>query len=735
MEQIESLSELTKQGEFELIDDVYVTDSYSSVLEFNGTLDGNGHTIYDLTSTLIHKLKKDAIVKNIHIQSPDLTVTKEQDTTGIFSQNFGSIVNVTVSDLSVTVTHIESDTINVVGGLVADNKGIIQDCSVQGSMKGDLTICGLIAGRSFKSEDNLGKISDTEAHGYISGVSNVGGIAGHIKNSTITNCSSSVHIKGQSQIGGISGSSAESTYENCTFDGHIEGIDILGGLVGSFGGENRNELQDCTVTGTVEGQNKVGGCIGTKVDTLILDNITFNGLLNIYGEKPTGCLLGNIWDDKISVQNCVVSGTVHAKEIAGAFAVNQDSQKELTDIQIKHTIVKPTIYSQEEHLTDTDHLNNPSNTISPTFNSTQKSETVTVSSEEELRNCSQNATIQLQDTITLTQNETVFTNFYGELHGNGHTITNLSTNLITYIRDSAVVSNVHITDSSIDSKNLLCGFVASVNNGTVTNVTVNQSCITGSDNSTIGGLIAVNSSTVHKNTITNVSISTPYSNSQAGLLSGKNDGTISNCTVDSSVVIGDNNTGSISGSSVSTIENCRVKQTLVQGTKSVGGLVGFLQTEQSSVRESKGRSVTVFGEKHVGGAFGKTSGTLTQITVEASVYAEKFAGGFAGQIFNSTVSYCTSSGYVTGSGFSGKILRSTITNSFTTQSIDCSGLHSKFSTSASGSEIKNCFSYVSLDSKNISGIGMHSKCTISDCHWYDTDDNYNLTELKTLCLL
>ena len=69
MKQIESLSELTYTGSFQLSDDVYISESYVPLEEFNGVLDGNGYTIYNLQTGLIQDLHKEATIKNLTIDS------------------------------------------------------------------------------------------------------------------------------------------------------------------------------------------------------------------------------------------------------------------------------------------------------------------------------------------------------------------------------------------------------------------------------------------------------------------------------------------------------------------------------------------------------------------------------------------------------------------------------------------------------------------------------------------
>ena len=189
-----------------------VADTSDIEKGFSGTLDGNGHTIYDLTiepsesgHSAMFGMISTGTVRNLNISRP---THKNGGTLGTIAiENYGTIENCTVSGLNV---NIKEDTVNV-GGICVYNYGIIQSSEVEGSFYStskNSTIGGICAHNEGYIDDAafLGKI-ETEKENVIS-ESVAGGICGFMGAGSVYQSVALVDIKQTSTTayqGGIVG--------------------------------------------------------------------------------------------------------------------------------------------------------------------------------------------------------------------------------------------------------------------------------------------------------------------------------------------------------------------------------------------------------------------------------------------------------------------------------------------------------------------------------------------------
>ncbi|AQQ72519.1 Immunoglobulin A1 protease precursor [Limihaloglobus sulfuriphilus] len=184
---------------------------------FNGSFDGNGHVI------------------------SNLTIESESGYAGLFSGIFkeGSLSNLTLENADITAS---GDNVGILcGSLLGD----MTDCHASGS------ISNFVAGdRSFRT----------------GGL--VGGFAGFGK--TMLRCSADVYIRAQWQVGGLVGSAgslgAAPVISQCWANIDIDGESNVGGLVGSAG--RYIEILNCYVTGSVPAINYFGGITGRNQYTV-----------------------------------------------------------------------------------------------------------------------------------------------------------------------------------------------------------------------------------------------------------------------------------------------------------------------------------------------------------------------------------------------------------------------------------------------------------------------------------
>ena len=185
---------------------------------YKGTFDGGGHTITGLTFTTNDKYA------------------------GLFGwlNKAGTVKNVVMEGVQITNNHSSG----FAGGVVGNSWGTIENCSVSGSVNGEVY---------------------------------VGGVVGKQTSGSMTGCSSSATVKGTVNGGGVAGESWGSMTA-CYATGNVTleiypGKDISGGGVVGFKGGN--SVLACYATGNVNskgsstGNVHIGGLFGYKYATAI----------------------------------------------------------------------------------------------------------------------------------------------------------------------------------------------------------------------------------------------------------------------------------------------------------------------------------------------------------------------------------------------------------------------------------------------------------------------------------
>ena len=275
---------------------------------FTGVFDGNDHKIENLTSN------SNRGGRGLFgcVDDPN-TEIKNLEVTECYIHGFsfcGPIVahlsNGKVSNCNVNNFQTEGNLISS-GGLVGENRGIIENCSFEGPFSGYHTVGGLVG-------DNYGEITNCSVNGTITGYDSVGGLVGANWGGKITNCTVSGTVAGEDFIGGVVGANLYwvSIISNCRVFGTIEGINKVGGVageyysgcmincsvigsvigtgdVGGLSGRHNGYLSSCYVEGTVEGVELVGGLVGTHFQGN-MGNCYMIG--SVRGDNRTGGLVG-----------------------------------------------------------------------------------------------------------------------------------------------------------------------------------------------------------------------------------------------------------------------------------------------------------------------------------------------------------------------------------------------------------------------------------------------------------
>ena len=230
---------------------------------FTGELDGNGHTIKNITKNLANE---------------------DINKIAMFYTNEGTIKNLNIENINV----ISDKETNYPEGIIAQiNEGTIENCIVSGNV-------------TITSE----------------GVNNcVGGIVGNLFGGTIKNCVNRVNITCKSgTVGGISVYRAGGTIENCTNAGNLVG-DNVNGICMEYVGT----LSNCMNTGNITASNIGSGMVTYNQGHII--NCQNHGTIT----SENGMVAGIAIYNHATIENCVNEGQLTGCHIvAGIAGTNGD---------------------------------------------------------------------------------------------------------------------------------------------------------------------------------------------------------------------------------------------------------------------------------------------------------------------------------------------------------------------------------------------------------------------------
>ena len=179
---------------------------------------------------------KDNIIKGMYI----CFNADSYDFTGLFRNNYGTIKNLSVDNLSISV--VSQTNYSFVGGICGNNSGSIISCYTSG---------------------NINSNYENSILGGICGVANT--------NSNIENCGSNVNITGKSiQCGGVVGqnnSTVEKSYNKGNI--HMDYARYVGGIVGLGNSLDTNIIScynngDLKITDSEEEYFRLGGIVGQQ---------------------------------------------------------------------------------------------------------------------------------------------------------------------------------------------------------------------------------------------------------------------------------------------------------------------------------------------------------------------------------------------------------------------------------------------------------------------------------------
>jgi uncharacterized protein (DUF2141 family) len=640
--------------------------SYGS--PFNGTFNGNGKTISNLT---INRSTADYVglfgiagqyakIQNVKLENT--TVTGRNNTGGLVGTNAGSITN---SCATGAVTGSE-----YVGGLVGYNLvGDITNSYATVAVSGGTWVGGLAGYNDWAT------ISGSYTTGAVTGTAYVGGLVGQNRQGSITNSYATVAVTGtDNYVGGLVGCNQENSQITSSYAiGTVVGKQSTGGLVG----ENWGTITKSYATGDVTGSGGVAGLAGSNSGTIT--NSYARGAAT-GTQDHIGGLVG--WNNEGRIYHAYSTGVVTGRTFVGGLVGRSDSgiitysywDKDASG-RDKSTVGEGK--TTEEMKQQVTFANWDFNTIWNIDGSTNdgypfltifaggsgtKEDPYLVATAEQLNNVRYRLNKHFKQTANIDLNVAPYNTgagwepigiygspFSGTFDGNGKTISNLTINrsanysvgLFGYSSNTAEMQNVKMENTNVTGGNNT-GALVGDNRATITN-SYAKGAVTGTG-FCAGGLVGYN----YKASISDsYATGTVAGSKRVGGLVGENWGTITNSYA----------TGTVTGSAY------------------VGGLVGYNALATISGSYTTG---TVNGQQFTGGLVGDNCGTITKSSATGDVTGTgNYVGGLVGynqQNYSIADSYAT--GTVVGKQSTGGLVGEnwgTITKSYATGDVTGSG--------------------------------------------------------------
>jgi hypothetical protein len=272
-------------GYYVISEDIILTSEWTPIASpFTGTLEGNGSTIYDLTTnnpTLTNQgffetIDAAGIVQNLTLENPTVVFTSNGG--AIAGMNYGIIDNCNVISANITGSTGKA------GGLVGWNYGTISNCSSSGTITASSSYAGGISG--FTSSGTLIEFCYSTA--TVNNTSSyAGGITGGIIGGMIRYCYSTGNVSAGNYAGGIAGgTSSNPTISNSYSRGSVSALSAgAGGLAGRL--YTAITVEFSYATGPITGSSDIGGLFGET--NAVIPTIT--GVC-FYDRDTTGYVFG-----------------------------------------------------------------------------------------------------------------------------------------------------------------------------------------------------------------------------------------------------------------------------------------------------------------------------------------------------------------------------------------------------------------------------------------------------------
>ena len=276
---------------------------WTPIQNFSGSLDGDGHTVYNLGvktteghAGLFGTLNINGVAKNLIFVNPTVELTNTNQYVGVLAGETSNSADGKAKGANV-------DNISVYGAKIAGEDAMV---SAAGGLVGCANLYTNITNSSFQGEISL-------PHSE-----NVGGIVGQTRTSSgVSACYANVNATAKSNLGGIVGV-AGSVQDFCVFS-------------------------NCEVRGKLTAENAVGGFIGDNYFNNISNVISHADIVATNKSAWNGYAAGGIvgvmesaWNGGSGfVKNCVFDGSIKAfqdgKEVSSPATTHQIAGRTIAD--------------------------------------------------------------------------------------------------------------------------------------------------------------------------------------------------------------------------------------------------------------------------------------------------------------------------------------------------------------------------------------------------------------------
>lgn len=292
---------------FKLANDIDLNNNNWLPFEFNGSLDGNGCTIYNLRIARnndnqgLFSRTFNSTIENLKINGIDLQAPNNSNIGSLI----GYAINTNINNCEIIIDKTILGNTNI-GGLVGyfENEFHLNNCKVSGinngNLKGNSSIGGLVGILKYNSFSGFFEANNNHVNIDIEGDRCVGGCYGDNNVSVyINNHSYDGNLKGENNVGGICGRTSEYTYitaSKCNVKIEMIGYNnntFCGGIIGYVNSSPsyNTVVTSCYTTGSIASNGSFGGIMPDfssiiyheSVDanvinsyTTIKDNINYN---------------------------------------------------------------------------------------------------------------------------------------------------------------------------------------------------------------------------------------------------------------------------------------------------------------------------------------------------------------------------------------------------------------------------------------------------------------------------
>ena len=282
---------------------------------FTGTFDGQGKTISNLYSN-----------------------NWNEDFVGLFCYTENALIS------NLKLLNVNMSGVNWIGGLIGlGTLTTIGEVEVSGIITGQDSIGGIagnLSGSTISNSynhANIGAGADTTAGGIVGnftgniinsyntgpihGYSKVGGIVGEFAGEIINSYNTGTITGDSDNIGGIVGLLENSEIRDSYNTGRVSGNYSVGGIVGY---STTGIITDSYSTGAISGVNDVGGIAGYSYDSALIENVYNTGVITASQYSAGGIVGYNYYNSTIN--DAYNTGTIDGFNFAGGIAAyNQEA--------------------------------------------------------------------------------------------------------------------------------------------------------------------------------------------------------------------------------------------------------------------------------------------------------------------------------------------------------------------------------------------------------------------------